>query len=899
MTTPPYKKQSGNTKKNAICSLLATGILLDLILLGCKVEGGGSLAGSASLWISKANYIPSICMASVLLIAIHIAMASAGIYLTVAKRCFPIFPFGVGLASHALILVLSMAFDVLGGIAAFLVVLQILLSAAGLGYTILLTLRAAKKKETHMEPPEKRRRAAMLALGAVSVLLSFSLFWIPYYSYVKEGTTHTLIPLGVLTSGSNNLTLLLVFSALLVGCIVSFVYYLKSLEFFSEEALFVTRIRNSITLNTVITGAYFLASVVYCSYRNWRGGHYDTTNYIPFFLSVALAVGYAVLVRGIDCPREPLPEKTAKWARLEFFVYGLLLTGLTLATVFSDIVKVKFTKPAEIDVLRINGYRILTSYEELASGYQLLAFFLLAVLTVILSLFLLSLVSLISKSRFFYKITLVEVICGAVFTLMIGLFGKYYEVVQKTNESLFYSWIRSSVNVEDILNVEYKVQSSAFYWFLAALAVIVIVLIRKPYTKGTLAEVIVSVGGAAQSDLSGSDAADHPEKADEGSAGPQESRPDKPDFDPCPAFTELDGKAGVFRRALAEANANTFDAPTLPDLVRFLVNYAADSRLHLSYTAEDMAAFLAGLGMTRLTILQGMSGTGKTSLPKIFTEAIMGSCDIVEVESSWRDKNELLGYYNEFSKAYTPKKFTQALYKAALDRERITFIVLDELNLSRIEYYFSDFLSLMEHEEDKRQIKLLNVPLYRSENGRSSPYRGLTDGHTIKIPNNIWFIGTANRDESTFEISDKVYDRAHTMNFNKRAPKVRYSHEPIPPRYISVSELIRLLEQAKQSVRFDLDSCTVVREVEELLEPYNISFGNRVADQIENFVKIYAACFAPSDTIINEALERILLSKVVSKLEYRSIENKEQLAADFHRLGLDKCSEFIMKLNED
>jgi hypothetical protein len=58
-----------------------------------------------------------------------------------------------------------------------------------------------------------------------------------------------------------------------------------------------------------------------------------------------------------------------------------------------------------------------------------------------------------------------------------------------------------------------------------------------------------------------------------------------------------------------------------------------------------------------------MSGTGKTSLPKIVAEALMSVCDIVEVESSWRDKNELLGYYNEFSKLYTPKKFTQALYK--------------------------------------------------------------------------------------------------------------------------------------------------------------------------------------------------------------------------------------------
>jgi hypothetical protein len=158
-------------------------------------------------------------------------------------------------------------------------------------------------------------------------------------------------------------------------------------------------------------------------------------------------------------------------------------------------------------------------------------------------------------------------------------------------------------------------------------------------------------------------------------------------------------------------------AGSLSDLVKFVVEYARDSRLHLSYREEDIATFVSGLGACRLTILQGMSGTGKTSLPKIFSEAIDGNCDIIEVESSWKDKNELLGYYNEFSRTYTPKKFTQALYKAALNPEIPTFIVLDEMNLSRIEYYFSDFLSLMENEENKREIKLINIKLSVKEEG--------------------------------------------------------------------------------------------------------------------------------------------------------------------------------------
>ena len=84
-----------------------------------------------------------------------------------------------------------------------------------------------------------------------------------------------------------------------------------------------------------------------------------------------------------------------------------------------------------------------------------------------------------------------------------------------------------------------------------------------------------------------------------------------------------------------------------------------------------------------------------------------------------------------------------------------------------------------------------------------------------------------------------------------------------------------------------------------LLEPYNISFGNRIAMQMESFVNVSCSCFSASDAIIHDAVEKILLSKVVSKLELKSVPNKEELAAEFDKLNLHKCSEFILKLNED
>ena len=398
------------------------------------------------------------------------------------------------------------------------------------------------------------------------------------------------------------------------------------------------------------------------------------------------------------------------------------------------------------------------------------------------------------------------------------------------------------------------------------------------------------MGAAAQSSYGSSGESREEESVEPAAPG---------DFDACPAFTEIDHLQDKFKIALEKRRQHLFENLTLPNLIRFVVDYARESRLHLSYTPEDIATFVAGMGASRLAILQGMSGTGKTSLPKIFTEALMSNCEIVEVESSWRDKNELLGYYNEFSKCYTPKKFTQCLYRARLNSEVITFIVLDEMNLSRIEYYFSDFLSLMENEESRRAIKLLNVKLSRTENGQRIEYDGLKDGHTIKIPTNIWFIGTANRDESTFEISDKVYDRAQTMNFDKRAPKISSFSEPLEARFISYDMLLKLFDEAKESYQFDAEDNRFIQEAERLLAPYNISFGNRILRQIEAFVKVYCACFGDQAAVEDSAVEKILLSKVVRKLENKVVENKEKLATEFDNAGLKVCGAFIRKLNED
>lgn len=184
--------------------------------------------------------------------------------------------------------------------------------------------------------------------------------------------------------------------------------------------------------------------------------------------------------------------------------------------------------------------------------------------------------------------------------------------------------------------------------------------------------------------------------------------------DTCPSLSKVDTEteesdfvADINRRVQRTSLGS------LRDIVFHVKNYAGsrnkDERLY--YTDNDIRAFLAGMAVSRLIILQGMSGTGKSSLPRIFSEAISGFNRLIPVESSWRDRNELLGYYNDFNKKFNAKSFTIELYRSTKKRckEVPTFIVLDEMNLARIEYYFSDFLAILqEPDHDKWLIELVS-----------------------------------------------------------------------------------------------------------------------------------------------------------------------------------------------
>lgn len=918
-------------KKIILLATLALAFFMQFFALLTPLRGSKkAILNSGSFIIDTTNYAPLMSMFFVIFLLVNLGFVIAGIILILREKKKDAVYLIPNFIINLVMIVLSNMFKVFNAFGTTLIVFSMIFSLATASY--LICEKVLNKEPIIQNDENKVRHRPVQLLAGLSLLVLFITLFIPFALVQVNGSKVSINPLVALFSSSNVIENVIVFVLIALALIISFPKFLALFNQYENEAKFYKKAKNYIFLNYAFSLLYFVGGLVYSFVINIIGFKCNTVSYIPCILITIIAIVFSVFygkeVERFASVKQKAKPKSTVWKRIEIDFYVILFTVVTALTLLLDIFVIKYnivdTTGYINDVtgsLKVNGFEIIRSYATLGKKMQFVALLIGTLLVVSVVFCISSIIASISKSKSYYRLALFSVVLNICFTFLIGLFGKYFEIAQQIDIATIKNIIESNnfpVDIELIeSSSEITVTSQSFYMFLIDAVLLFFVLCRAPLSKlekmhpvdDLVFDAVATGNGEVNNNFENNfensfefkdtkiEAIDvrNEEEAEE----IKEEIIPIPTFDACPAFTELDKKYDLYQEDFETRQLEAYENPTLQSLVRFVVNYARDSRLHLFYSYEDIATFIAGLGSSRLSILQGMSGTGKTSLPKIFMEAIMGNCEIVEVESSWRDKNELLGYYNEFSKNYTPKKFTQALYKAKLNDNIMTFIVLDEMNLSRIEYYFSDFLSLMENEEDKRMIKLLNVKIFNDYDNEHHSYLGLSEDHTLKIPHNVYFIGTANKDESTFEISDKVYDRAMTMNFNTRAKTQQVYAEEMKAKFVSYEQFETLINEAKQNYEFSIDDNPIVKEVEQILLPYNISFGNRIARQIESFVKVYCSCFENPKANESSALEIILLSKVVAKLENKSIDNKEELVATFERLKLFRCSKFIAKLNED
>lgn len=295
------------------------------------------------------------------------------------------------------------------------------------------------------------------------------------------------------------------------------------------------------------------------------------------------------------------------------------------------------------------------------------------------------------------------------------------------------------------------------------------------------------------------------------------------------------------------------DMVNLPELIDRFIKYSA-SQLHLYYTKEIIARFFAGMATSKVLILEGISGTGKTSLPYAMGKFFKKETSIISVQPSWRDRAELLGYLNEFTKKFNETDFLKAVYQAGYS-DKPNFIVLDEMNLARIEYYFAEFLSVMEM-PDVHEWKIDLVPA-----SEPSDPKLLINGKLF-INQNTWFIGTANKDDSTFTITDKVYDRATPIVINNKAELIDCDYTNNVQ--MTFDYLDELFKKAQAEITMSTKVMDSFKKVDEYIQQnFKIAFGNRIMKQIKLFVPVYVAC---GFTEV-QGLDYMLANKILRKFE--------------------------------
>lgn len=275
------------------------------------------------------------------------------------------------------------------------------------------------------------------------------------------------------------------------------------------------------------------------------------------------------------------------------------------------------------------------------------------------------------------------------------------------------------------------------------------------------------------------------------------------------------------------------------------------------FSDEAIANYHICLKTRPFVILAGLSGTGKSKLSQLYAEAIghtvqNGRYLRLAVRPSWNDDRFLLGYLNSITGEYVTEPAVEFVINAEQDRENLYFFCLDEMNLAHVEYYFSQFLSAMEEENTAdRRIYLFSEVAQKRLQAQGKP---ADVDRIVIVPDNLLFTGTINVDETTQPISDKVIDRANTIEF------FDIDLSKVPDRLPS-PEPVRVSTSTWNSYRAAKPDNSVrkqVMELNEILNKAGLGLGYRVLREIELYMANNTSLLDPRTAFDLQVKQRIL-----------------------------------------
>ena len=299
--------------------------------------------------------------------------------------------------------------------------------------------------------------------------------------------------------------------------------------------------------------------------------------------------------------------------------------------------------------------------------------------------------------------------------------------------------------------------------------------------------------------------------------------------------------------------------------------------------------FYLSLKAKPFVILAGTSGTGKTRLVKLFAEAIGATGNryqMVSVRPDWSDSTDLFGHV-DLNGRFIPGAILDFVKRAELDTGHPYILCLDEMNLARVEYYLSDILSVIETREFDAfgnivTDSLIHTEYYGSDGNAAGKYG------TVRLPENLYIVGTVNMDETTFPFSKKVLDRANTIEFSRVDLTLPGFSEETPVQLSLPNSFLKtnylLLKQCMDEADVVSQYCAELQEINKILAPANAHVGYRVRDEIVFYLlNNHVHGLLPEDV----AMDNEIMQKILPRIQGSSASVKNLLCELFKRCAGD------------
>ncbi|MEH6948055.1 AAA family ATPase [Bacillus sp. JJ634] len=324
------------------------------------------------------------------------------------------------------------------------------------------------------------------------------------------------------------------------------------------------------------------------------------------------------------------------------------------------------------------------------------------------------------------------------------------------------------------------------------------------------------------------------------------------------------------------------------DLIHHIHSYIQSKGFF--YTKEEVTNLFLSIKTKPFVILSGISGTGKTKIVQWFAESVgareeNGQFVLIPIRPDWNDGSDLLGY-TDIKGDFIKGPLTKAILEADRNPEKPYFVLLDEMNLARVEHYFSDILSVMESRKWQE-----------GEMVTSTLLRDGSENKDIKLPTNLYIIGTVNMDETTYPFSKKVLDRANTIEFNRvelsnlafleeqsEVESIAIRNSMLCSKYLYLKDLYSANPELVHKVTTELE------HINQSLQLTNAHIGYRVRDEI----CFYLAYNEESELMpFEQAFDHCILQKILPRIS-GSDTRVEQLLMGLYRLftGKEYTDEF-------